>query len=160
MISGSISRAVAIIARAKAPAFPEVRATASADGRVYYSDLTAGRIFTARVRGDSVGAAEDTGITALHSFIAPDESFVLLDAKTEGTERDIFVAFRLPDGAWSELIDLGPGVNTTFSETCPSQSPDGRFLFFSRYDEENEVSNVYWVRSRVVEAARERLVRR
>jgi hypothetical protein len=53
-------------------------------------------------------------------------------------------------------VSLGPGVNTEFSETCPSLSPDGRFIFFSRYNEPNEVSNIYWVSASVLDRIRER----
>jgi hypothetical protein len=93
----------------------------------------------------------------MHAFIAPDESFALLDfrAPGEGNEADIFVSFRQSNGTWSPLVNLGPGVNTEFAETCPSLSPDGRFIFFSRYNESGNVSNVYWVSSDVIAAARE-----
>ena len=133
--------------------------TTTAEGTVYYTNLTERRIFRAKVSGDSVGPAEDTGLNAMHAFIAPDESFALLDARRSGEEMgaDIFVSFRQPDGAWSQLVDLGPGVNTGFSETCPSLSPDGKFIFFSRYNEVGEVSNIYWVSSRLIQVAREGL---
>ena len=55
------------------------------------------------------------------------------------------------------MIQWGKPVNTESAETCPSLSPDGRFIFFSRYNEENEVSNVYWVGSTLIQAAREAL---
>ncbi|MCE5347982.1 MAG: OmpA family protein [Bacteroidales bacterium] len=35
------------------------------------------------------------------------------------------------DGKWSEPFNLGPPVNTSFWESQPSISADGRFLFFS-----------------------------
>jgi Tol biopolymer transport system component len=133
--------------------------TTTADGAVYYSNLTERRIFRAEVTGDSVVNTEDTGLEAMHAFVAPDESLVLLDVRDdgEGEDSDIFVSFRRPDGSWSPLVDLGPGVNTEFDETCPSLSHDGRFIFFSRYDEPNEVSNVYWVSSTLLQVARESL---
>ena len=53
-------------------------------------------------------------------------------------------------------MDLGPEVNTEYAETCPTLSHDGRFLFFSRYDEENGVSNIYWIQSNVIARAMER----
>lgn len=133
--------------------------TTTSDGFIYYSNLAVRRIFRATISGDSVVGTEDTGLEAMHAFIAPDESFVLLDARSdgEGSDPDIFVSFRQPDGAWSQLMDLGPGVNTEYSETCPSLSHDGRFIFFGRYNEPNSLSNIYWVSSTVVDAARERL---
>jgi Tol biopolymer transport system component len=136
--------------------------TTTAEGTVYYSNLTERRIFRAKVSGDSVGPVEDTGFNAMHAFIAPDESFVLLDARGSGEDAkaDIFVSFRQPDGTWSQLVDLGPGVNTEFSETCPSVSHDGQFIFFSRYNEVGEVSDIYWVSARLIQVAREGLAAR
>jgi hypothetical protein len=128
--------------------------TTTADGTVYYSDLTERRTFRARMFGDSVGGAEDAGFEGMHAFISPDESFVLVDARVGGKRADIFVAFRQPNGEWTDLVDLGPGVNTEYSETCPSLSHDGQFIFFSRYNEANDVSNIYWVSARLIQAAR------
>lgn len=31
---------------------------------------------------------------------------------------------------------------------------DGRFIFFSRYNEANDVSNIYWVSARPIQTAR------
>ena len=127
--------------------------TTTAGGTVYYSNVIEGRIFRAEMVGDSVGTVADTGLEAMHAFVAPDESFVLLDVRDSGggLNSDIFISFRQSDGSWSQLSDLGPAVNTEYSETCPSLSPDGRLLFFSRYDEENDVSNIYWVNSDVIQ---------
>jgi Tol biopolymer transport system component len=135
---------------------PAFYPTTTTEGIIYYSNIVKRRIFKARISGDSVAEVQDTGLEAMHAFISPDESFVLLDRREGGRDddADIFVAFRHEDGSWSRLVNLGPAVNTDFTETCPSLSADGRFLFFSRYDEPNEVSNIYWVRAAVVEAAR------
>ena len=107
------------------------------------------------VSGDSVVSVEDAGFDGMHAFISPDESFVLVDARVggEGARADIFVAFRQENGEWTDLVNLGPTVNTEYSETCPSLSPAGQFIFFSRYDEANEVSNIYWVSARLIQAA-------
>ena len=65
---------------------------------------------------------------------------------------------RLTDGFWTrpEPVNLGNGVNSEFSESCPSLSDDGKYLFFSRYDEPDEVAQIYWVDSGVIENARQR----
>jgi len=41
---------------------------------------------------------------------------------------------------------MGDKINTPFGETCASLSPDGKYIFFSRYDEPGEKSNIYWAR--------------
>lgn len=51
-------------------------------------------------------------------------------------------------------LDLGSEVNSNFAETCPSITPDGKYLFFGRYNEERELSNLYWVSTEVIEKLR------
>jgi hypothetical protein len=48
-------------------------------------------------------------------------------------------------------------VNTEFAETCPSLSPDGEFIFFSRYNEPEGRSNIYWISANLMQTAREKL---
>ena len=68
-------------------------------------------------------------------------------------EKAIYVYFKNKNG-WSKSINLGNKVNSNFSETCPSITPDGKYLFFSRYDEEGGLSNFYWVSTEIIEKLR------
>lgn len=45
--------------------------------------------------------------------------------------RDIYLCRRLPNGKWSQPINLGPPVNTPYDEDGPFFHPDGKTLFFS-----------------------------
>jgi Tol biopolymer transport system component len=102
---------------ADAPAFFP---TTTKSGVIYYSNLEVRRIYCATVEGESVIAVADAGLEiGMHAFIAPDESFVLVDGRLEEAEdSDIYVAFRNEDGSWSEPVPLGPEVNTDYDETC------------------------------------------
>jgi hypothetical protein len=106
-----------------------------------------------------VEGVEDTGLKGMHAFVAPDETFALLDVRRGDEDADLFVSFRLQGGSWSEPVDLGPGANTDVHDTCPSLSPDGRYVFFSRYDEPNGLPNIYWVSADLIERARQALPR-
>jgi hypothetical protein len=44
---------------------------------------------------------------------------------------DLYVVRRLPNGEWSQPLNLGPAINTPFDEDFPNLSPDGKYLFFS-----------------------------
>jgi hypothetical protein len=44
-----------------------------------------------------------------------------------------------------------------FSESCPSLSADGKYLFFSRYDEDGGIAQIYWSDAKVISDARDRL---
>jgi Tol biopolymer transport system component len=133
--------------------------TATLEGTIYYSNLAEGRVFRATMDGDAVQSVEDAGLEfGGHAIIAPDESFVLVDG-SQGDDKnaDIFVAFRDDSGGWTTPVSLGPEVNTEYIETCPTLSHDGNYLFFSRYNEEGERSNIYWIESAVIARAHDLL---
>jgi len=136
---------------------PAFYPTCAADGTLYYTDIAERRPYRARRGDDGDWAAEPLAVDyGGHCFPAPDQSFVLLDARDEDGfgKGDIHVAFADGAGGWSRPVNLGIGVNTAYSESCPSLSADGGILFFSRYDEEDERSQIYWVDAAVVERAR------
>jgi Tol biopolymer transport system component len=131
--------------------------TSTSEGVLYYTNLAKRKIYKAQLRNGRVTGATDAGIAfGGHCFVAPDESLVLVDAQHSDSRgnRDIYVAFRNADGTWATPRNLGGEINTEHSETCPALSPDGKYLFFSRYNEEGELSNIYWISSSVIEDAR------
>lgn len=79
-----------------------------------------------------------------HSFIAPDESYMIYDFKSESGygESDLYISFN-KNGKWTKPYNLGPKINTDHTEMAASVSPDGKYLFFHRGNE-NE-GNIYWV---------------
>ena len=124
--------------------------TCSDKRTLYYSNIKERKIYRAFFERGKYSQIEPAGLKfGMHGFIAPDESFILVDARQKNGEgkMDIYVAFRKADGSWSEPVNLGKEVNTAFSESCPSLSHDGKFIFFSRYNEPGELSNIYWISS-------------
>jgi ketosteroid isomerase-like protein len=141
---------------AEAPAFFP---TIADSGAIYYTNIGERKPYRARRDADGAWKGEPVGLAfGGHIFVAPDESFVLVDARAEDSlgEGDIYVAFATADGGWTQPVNLGDGVNSEFSESCPSLSDDGKYLFFSRYNEPDEVAQIYWVDSGVIENARQR----
>jgi hypothetical protein len=67
-------------------------------------------------------------------YITPNGRVLIVSAtgKDERTRGDLFVVTRGGDGRWSAPKNLGREVNSDETEYCPSLSPDGRYLFFSR----------------------------
>lgn len=45
--------------------------------------------------------------------------------------RDIYRIVKLPNGKWSEPINLGPGINTPYDEDSPFIAVDNKTLYFS-----------------------------
>lgn len=127
--------------------------TCASGGALYYSNIVERKIYRAEEGDGTYASIEDTGLVgAGHCYIAPDEKYALIDSRREGGfgDSDIYLVRKNDDGSWAEPINLGPQVNTHFSETCPSLSPDGKYIFFSRYNEPNEVSDIYWISSDVM----------
>jgi hypothetical protein len=69
-----------------------------------------------------------------HAYIAPDESYLIYptDAKPDilGGGWNYYVSFRGQGDKWSDLINIGPSVNSERSSDSASLSADGRYLFF------------------------------
>jgi hypothetical protein len=77
-----------------------------------------------------------TGLIGGHAFVSPDEDMLLtawMDGPGHRGGWDIYVSFRDGKGNWSPSLNLGDAVNTPASEDFPLLSPDGRDLYFFRY---------------------------
>jgi len=119
-------------------------ASFTADGTMYYTNVDDRKVYRARRVDGAYPSVEVVDVPGGHAFVAPDESFLLLDSG-----RDIVVVFAA-DGGWTEPVGLGDLVCTDYTETCPSLSPDGKYIFFSRYDEPGEISNILWVSGDII----------
>lgn len=138
----------------------------SAHGNLYFSRNSKwdhGRIMVAPPAGADFAAPVDLGDLintggASHGFVAPDESYLLFNSPRAGshTRNDLWVSFRDKDGAWLAPTNLGPRINRdAMAVLCPTVSPDGKFLFFTRY-QENGSGDIYWASTTVIEALRKR----
>lgn len=92
--------------------------------------------------------------------LAPDESYLIISLRRPDSlgMRDLYVSFRRAEGGWGELVSLGPVINTEHHEWCPMVTPDGKYLFFSRYFgpswEKATEGEIYWVDVRVLDQFR------
>lgn len=83
-----------------------------------------------------------------HPFVDPDGQYLLFDGRLPDSSKSVlFVSFRTADGAWSPARRVFTTEPREY-ESCPSVSPDGRFLFFGRDHD------IYWVSTGVIAAAR------
>ncbi|GER02270.1 hypothetical protein JCM17845_28930 [Iodidimonas gelatinilytica] len=102
--------------------------------------------------------AINTGTYLNHPFIAPDESYLLWDAKREDGygDSDIYISFRQEDGSWGGATNLGNEINTDAWEASASVTPDGKYLFFNRNmgSDEYEDVDIFWVDAGIIEALR------
>ena len=127
---------------------------AAKNGDLFYKNVSKGKMYYAPNKDGKFPEILEIGIEyGSHGFIAPNQDFMLIDALKENDktkDKDIHICFKKKDGTWTKPINLGSGINSSFNETCPSISPDGKYLFFSRYNEEGSLPNIYWVSAEVL----------
>lgn len=132
--------------------------TSSQNGNLYFTsdnkDSKPGSegIYFARNKGDEYANIERMGAEinfpggewTAHSYIAPDESYMIFDSQGESGygDCDLYISFN-KNGTWTGPYNFGPKVNTELCEMCASVSPDGKYLFFQRGAE--DAGDIYWV---------------
>ncbi len=126
---------------------PVFWATFTENNAMYYTNLAVYRIYKSYLIDNQYAKTEDIGLTfGMHPFVSEDESFILFNGKG-----DIYIIFYKNDGSWTEPVKLGKYISTSeFEETCPSLSPDEKYIFFSRYNDLNQKSDIYWVSSNII----------
>jgi hypothetical protein len=101
----------------------------------------------------SVGPIEG-GHNGCHPGVAPDESFLVFYSKRPGapggTETDLYLTLKRPDGTWTKLRNMGPKINTRYFEWGARISPDKKYMFFTRSNgwnlrAQSDTSDIYWV---------------
>ncbi|NVK25744.1 MAG: PD40 domain-containing protein [Gammaproteobacteria bacterium] len=128
----------------------------AANGDLYYTNVSKMRMYTAKKVAENYSETNEIGIhSGIHGFISPSQDFIIVDDRNHSRkDKDLYVYFKKDHGNWGEPIALGDEINTPYNETVPSITPDGKYLFFSRYNESNGLSNFYWVSSEVIEELR------
>lgn len=81
----------------------------------------------------SMGKPINTRYYESHAAFDPDGRSIYFTSNREESlgGMDIFRSQKLPDGSWSEPVNLGPVINTPLNEESPFLSPDGSRLYFS-----------------------------
>lgn len=131
--------------------------TSSENGNLYFTSLEEGdNIEEGAIYNSLSKDGEYVGINRMgkeinfpgrwiaHPYIAPDESYIIYDGERDSGfgENDLYISFNM-NGTWSKAYNLGPEINTDQTEMCASISPDGKYLFFHRGDD--ETGNIYWI---------------
>ena len=91
-----------------------------------------------------------------YPYISPDESYIIFsrdsrrfDSKGNyiSGDRKLMISFKDKTGDWKNPINMGSNFeNSRF----PSVSPDGKYLFFTKYSEETS-EDFYWVNAEIIE---------
>lgn len=129
------------------------------NGDLYYFNISKRKNYYAPDNNGEFSVIKELNIEfGIHVHISPSEDYLVMNARNREDESrkdsDIYVLFKKRDGSWTSPINLGSQVNSHFPETAPSITPDGKYLFFGRYNEEGGLSNFYWVSTKVIENLR------
>ncbi|MCX6556624.1 MAG: hypothetical protein NTW95_04210 [Candidatus Aminicenantes bacterium] len=139
------------------------RASQSLAGNLYYSSRGLWRISMDDASALSLVKLFDPqkpgALVGGHAFVAPDESFLLtawMDGPGGKGGFDIYVSFRDPQGNWGPSLNLGDEVNSAAEEDFPLVSPNGRDLFFFRYqkDGNTESGDIFRIDASILDALR------
>jgi Tol biopolymer transport system component len=123
------------------------------NGDLYYFNISKRKTYYAPNKNGKFPEVHEVNVGGAHAFISPSQDYMVINARNkENAERksDIYVYFKEKDGTWSKAINLGSEVNSNFIESCPSITPDGKYLFFGRYNDIGGVSDVYWASTEVI----------
>ena len=123
----------------------EYYASLSKSGNLYFSriDTDYAHIYVAEyVNGECKNvkrlptAINEPGCHNFHPFISATEDFILFNSGRDEAQNgvDIYISFKDENENWGQAINLGATINSKLSDLCPTISPDGKYLFFTRYD--------------------------
>lgn len=103
------------------------------------------------VNVQNIGLPVNSEVSDADPAIAPDESYLLFCSQRPGGfgKLDLYITFRKQDGTWSIPQNMGPGINTPYSDEKPYVTRDGKYLFFSNDAPGN--LEIYWVDSKITE---------
>lgn len=121
-------------------------------GRIMYSTYT--------INGYSIPV--DIGLPvnmdgALHAYISPDKEYMLLNSPRSGsfTDLDIWISYRKENGMWTNPKNPGETINSGANAIlCPTVTPDGKYMFFTRLDFDSNTGKVYWVSTAFIDSLR------
>ena len=85
-------------------------------------------------------------------FIAHDESYLIFSSDREGNlgSGDLYISFKSVKGEWQTAINMGNTINTDKQERFPGVSPDGKYLFFTRWHSSPYYHDLYWVDAGII----------
>jgi Tol biopolymer transport system component len=122
----------------------ELYPSVSSKGNLYFStengrngyDLMISRFENKKyLKPESLSDSINSTAIEYDAFIAPDESFIIFtsigrnDAVGSG---DLYISHRI-DEKWSAGRNIGNTINSSFMDQCPAISPDGKYLFFTSF---------------------------
>ena len=103
----------------------------------------------------NLGLAINSAQNDWDAYVAPDESYLIFSSQNRRDtigKQDLYISFRDKSGRWSRARNMGPAVNSTDDEICPSVSPDGKHMFFT--SRRRGKADILWITTDIIEKLR------
>ncbi len=149
------------LATVNSPGKHDYYTSISADGTLYFSLFrthgSPGDLYYSRLVDGDYSKPEqlEQPLNSRHSehdpLIDPAGSFLIFTSDRPGGlgQADLYISFRQPAGTWSVPENMGERINSAGYEYCPTLSPDGKYLFFTRNSGGN--GDIFWVAAKIIE---------
>lgn len=119
----------------------------TSNGSIYYISRPGYDVFVTQLLNGSYTTPEKLGKqinsndTRENSiYVAPDESYMIIEATKDAANCELFVSFRMQNNSWSERKKLPIKWGR-----LPHVSPDGKYLFYMTRE------GIYWVSAKIIE---------
>jgi len=121
---------------------------------IYISRYINGQYTTPKNLGTMINTSD---AREMFFTVSPDESFIIFSrdnrkfskkGELQSGERNLLISHKDKTGNWQEAKNLGPVFNDKKAR-FPSLSPEGKYLFFTRYTEGND-EDFYWIDTKVL----------
>lgn len=114
---------------------------------IYRSIMIDGQYQNPEDLGDSINSV----FQDWDPYVTPDESLIIFKSDRPGGYggMDLYVSFKAKNGTWTAAKNLGAKINTSWHDDAGDISPDGKYLFFARRTDEDEM-DIYWVDAKVI----------
>ena len=83
-------------------------------------------------------------------FISPDESYLIFESNRPGGYggTDLYITLNKGNNNWSEPVNLGGEINSSFPERFASLTRDGKYFFFG--SDRNGNFDIYWIDTKII----------
>jgi WD40-like Beta Propeller Repeat. len=146
----------------------QIQATFNKEGTVYFLGYLKGKecgIFRSKFKNGNY-LKPDTLPSCINfspsmnwtPYIARDDSYLIFSSNRHNVNDggDLYISFHdINKDTWTEPMNMGEPINTWAQERFPAVSPDGKYLFFTRWTENNHM-DIFWVSAKIIDRLREK----
>jgi Tol biopolymer transport system component len=115
------------------------------------------RLSDQSIKAEDLGSVVNSPQMDLSPCIAPDGSYLIFSSDRPGgiSIQDLYICFNKGGNEWTAPVNMeitGAKINIAgYNQSCPSLSPDGKYMFFCNHSHSRDKIDIYWVSTKVIE---------